>query len=97
MDGLVIMRAGHYFIPNGNDGTCQGATVAHVGRNANGVDVVNLRVLQHDAEEVVRLDVVVLGIDAVPPLPQEIADLKSNLRATDTASFHFTTQCPWGR
>lgn len=105
MNGLVLNRAGHYFTPNGGgEGSCQSATVAYVhpddrpaGSQTAEEPKVNLKVLQHDAKDFERLDVPVVGVDAQPPLPQEIEDLKRTLKASSEASFHFTTQCPWHR
>ena len=79
---MNLVRLGHYFNP-GND-SCQTALVVKVvDPGTHGTDSrVNLKVWDGDGDDDKRLDV-----------PEN-----TNPTTADTeASFHLSTNCPWGR
>ena len=78
---IVLMRAGHYF--DAGNGSCYGATVAHVERSAGEIEgTVNLQCLYQGGHTFVRHEVPVVASPSV--------DDTSN-------SFHLTRDCPWVR
>jgi hypothetical protein len=78
---IVLMRAGHYF--DAGNGSCRGATIAHVFEDQNGTaTAVNLAILEISGGAFSRSSV------PVAPFPT-INDT--------TSSFHLTRECPWER
>ena len=78
---IVLVRAGHYF--DAGNGSCRGATVAHVFEDANGTPTaVNLQVLYQDGTSFQQTSV---PLSAFPTT----ADTRN--------SFHLTRECPWER
>lgn len=97
MEGNVnLVRLGHYFVPSGRrdddglpTGSCQTALVVGV----NDINNVNLRVWQHDGDDMIRTAVKVGD-------PVHFAQVAEDALAGATpiaASFHLSGDCPWKR
>lgn len=79
---MNLVRLGHYYTPNASgDGTCQTALVVGVVEQDPMRAVVNLKVWQHDGDEMTRLNV----------------QQNDPMAVQDHATFHLSGECPFGK
>lgn len=97
MEGNVnLVRLGHYFVPSGRrsddglpTGSCQTALVVGI----NNINNVNLRVWQHDGDDMIRT-----SVEVGDPAHFAEGDASADETATPiSASFHLSGDCPWKR